>query len=141
MLQTKKHKIEKREYLKHGKLGTDSEWISLSSGLVNVLLNVQWSNHKIVPMLHAPLTNSTFPTMNFVCVMLSPQRPSILYYHCLQYFNFLCDDEKRLQNSLSLGVSVTQPKCITGKVGVVSITNKQSSCTTLIIVNTSGFSF
>lgn len=45
MLQTKKHKIEKREYLNHGKLGTDSEWISLSSGLVNVLLNVQWSNH------------------------------------------------------------------------------------------------
>ena len=46
----------KENYLKHGKLGTDSEWISLSNGLVNVLLNVQWSNHQIVPMLNAPLT-------------------------------------------------------------------------------------
>ena len=131
----------KENYLKHGKLGTDSEWISLSNGLVNVLLNVQWSNHQIVPMLNAPLTNSTFPTMNFVCVMLSPQRPSILYYHCLRYFNFLWDDKKSPQSSLCLGVSITQPKCITGKVGVVNITNKQSPCTTLIIVNTSGFSF
>lgn len=141
MLQTKKHKIEKRELLKTCIWGTASEWISLSNGLVHVLLNVQWSNHRIVPMLHAPLTNSTFSTMNFVCVMLSPQRPSILYYHCLQYLNFLCDDEKSPQNSLCLGVSITQPKCIMGKVVVMNITNKRFSCTTLIIVNTSGFSF